>query len=200
QRGQCTKLRYAAMVAACLAYLAQRQGDSVGLYAYSASLKACLPPQRRIDGIQRVFSELQRVGAEGTADHALALSFVADHLRRRGLVVLISDLQGAEDHLEQAIRRIRFAHHDCIVLQILDPDELELPFSRTVCFVDSETGQEITTAPELIAEGYRAAMRGFLERVRRICLSQQTDYLLVPSSENLGNLLAAYLHRREALT
>lgn len=200
ERSVCNKLRYAAMLTASLAYLAQRQGDSVGLYTYAEDLKAVLPPGRRVDGIRRVFTELQRLTSGGVADHGKALNIVAENMRRRGIVVLISDFHRAEDDLVKLIRRFRFAHHDCIVFQVLDRDELDLPFARTVCFVDSEHDDEITTAPELIRGGYESAMADFLERVKRACLSQQADYLLVPTSENLGNLLAAYLHRREALS
>ena len=200
RRSACGKLRYASMVAACLAYLAQRQGDSVGFYAYGDALRVGLPPGRRIDGVQRVFTELHRLSASGTADHASALHFAAENMRRRGIVVLISDLHGAEDELESLIRRFRFAHHDCIVFQILDRDELDLPFGHTVRFVDSETEAELTTAPDLIRDSYIGAMDRFLEAVRNACLAQQADYLLVPTTEDLGNLLAAYLHRREAMS
>jgi uncharacterized protein (DUF58 family) len=187
------------MLAACLAYLARRQGDSVGFCAYSEALTAWVPPGRHHDGAQRVFTELQRLTAGGVANHRAALHFVAESLRRRGLVVIISDFHGFEDDLEALVRRLRFAHHDCLAFQILDRDELDLPFGRTVRFVDSEGGRELTTAPDLVRSGYERSMQGFLDRVRNTCLGQQVDYLMVPTSEVLGNLLAAYLHRREAL-
>lgn len=199
QRSVCSKLRYAAMVAACLTYLARRQGDSVGFCAYAEDVKVWLPPARHHDGAHRVFRELQRLRPEGVADHRKALHFVADTLTRRGLVVLISDFHDLEDGLDPLMRRLRSAHHDGIAFQVLDRDELDLPFKRTVRFVDCEDEQELTTAPDLIRAGYERAMNGFLEQVRGVCLSQQVDYLLVPTSENLGNLLAAYLHRREAI-
>jgi len=199
QRSVCGKLRYAAMAAACLAYLARRQGDSVGLCTYADGITSWLPPARHHDGAQRVFTELQRLKAGGIADHGKALNFVAESLTRRGLVVLVSDFHELEDGLESFVRRLRFAHHDAIAFQVLDRDELDLPFGRTVRFVDSEGGQEVTTAPDLIRNGYTQAMNAFLEQIRGACLSHQVDYLLVPTSENLGNLLAAYLHRREAI-
>jgi uncharacterized protein (DUF58 family) len=198
-RSLCTKLRYGAMLAAALVYLARRQGDSVGFCAYADRVTAWVPPARHRDGAQRVFTELQRLTPHGKADHRTALQHVAESLRRRGLVVLISDFHDAEDDLAQWVRRWRCAHHDCIALQVLDRDELDLPFSRTLRFVDSEDGPEVTTAPDLIRSGYERAMRAFVDRVRDACLAHQVDYLMVPTSENVGKLLAAYLHRREAL-
>jgi uncharacterized protein (DUF58 family) len=200
ERSHCSKLRYGAMLAACLAYLARRQGDGVGLCTYAQGPSAWIAPGPHRGGAQRVFAELQRLTAAGVADHGAALHFVAEGLRRRGLVVLISDFHGLEDGLEALVRRLRFAHHDCLAFQILDRDELDLPFGRTVRFVDSEADQELTTAPELVRSGYQRAMQGFLERIRGTCLGQQVDYLMVPTTEALGSLLAAYLHRREALT
>lgn len=198
-RSLCSKLRYGAMLAAALAYLARRQGDSVGFCAYAETIRAWVPPARQRDGAQRVFTELQRLSAQGVADHGTVLHHVAENLRRRGLVVLISDFHGLEEELGSIVRRLRFAHHDCIALQILDRDELDLPFGRTVRFVDSEDGPELTTAPDLVREGYERAVQGFVNRVRETCLAHQVDYLMVPTSEHVGNLLAAYLHRREAL-
>jgi len=82
---------------------------------------------------------------------------------------------------------------------VLDPDELDFPFARTKRFVDSETGAEIVTAPELVQQGFVKAMTEFLEKIRLACLELQADYLRAPTSDNLGNMLAAYLHRRESL-
>ncbi len=198
-RSLCSKLRYGAMLAAALAYLARRQGDSIGFCAYAENLTAWIPPARHRDGAQRVFTELQKLRAQGVADHRTVLHHVVETLRRRALVVLISDFHGLEEELGSVLRRVRFAHHDCIAFQILDRDEIDLPFNRTVRFVDSESGPELTTAPDLVRDGYQRLMKGFTDRVRETCLGQQVDYLMVPTSEDVGNLLAAYLHRREAL-
>ena len=197
-RSACTKLRYASMLAACLAYLAQRQGDSVGLYAYGENLRVAVEPGRRVDGVQRIFTELQRLSPAGIADHAAACHFAAENMRRRGIVILISDFHEVETDLEALIRRFRFAHHDCLVFHVLDRDELDLPFGQTVRFIDSETEAEMVTAPDLIRDGYREAVESFLARVRGACLAQQADHLLVPTTEDLGHMLAAFLHRREA--
>jgi hypothetical protein len=150
--------------------------------------------------LQRVLTELHRIDPGGVADHAGAFGFAAEHLRRRGLVVIISDFHGIEDELAGYLRRFRFAHHDCVVIQVLDPDEKDLPFQRSTRFVDSEGAGEIVTWPERVRGSYRQSMERFLARVRVACLEQQADYLLLSSSDELGNMLAAYLHRRESLT
>ena len=199
ERAPCTKFKYACMIAACIAYLAARQGDKVGFYAYNEKLTSCITSGQRMGGLQRILTELHRLSPSGPAEHAGVLGGVAETLRRRGVVVFISDLLGAEDALPEILKRFRFAHHECIVFQTLDPDELDFDFSRTTRFVDSETRAEIVTAPELVRDSFTKAMDDFLEKVRLACLALQVDYLKVCTSDDLGNMLAAYLHRREAL-
>lgn len=199
RRAACSKLQYGCMIAASLAYLASRQGDNVGLYAYGDRLMASVPPGRRTGGLQRVMTELQRLRPSGVADHESTLNLVGEKFRRRGLVVTISDMHGLEGSLARHIKRFRFAHHDCIVFQVLDDDELDLPFHRTTRFVDSETSAQTATAPDLIRAGYQHSVSEFVSAIREACLSERADYLLARTSDHLGNLLAAYLHRREAL-
>jgi hypothetical protein len=114
-------------------------------------------------------------------------------------VVLISDLHGAEDALPALLKRFRFARHECVVFQVLDPDELDLDLGRTTRFVDSESAAEITTYPPLAQTRYVTAMNAFLDKVRLDCLELEADYLLAATADNLGNMLAAYLHRRKGL-
>ena len=187
------------MLAACLAYLATRQGDSVGFCAYSDDVLSSISPNRHGGGLQRILTELHRLRPRGAADHARALGHLAENLRRRGVVVVLSDLLGAEDALGRMLKRFRFQHHDCVVIQVLDPDELDFPFTQTTRFRDSESADEVLTAPGMVRRHYRQAMAAFLESCRLTCLELQVDYLQVASNENLGNILAAYLHRREAL-
>jgi len=199
-RAACTKFRYTCMMAACLAYLANRQGDNISLYIYGDDLKTAIHPGRRTGGLQRILNEIQKAVPEGVANHQKALNVVGDNFRRRGLVVWLSDFHGAENDLPALLRRFRFRHHETVVFQTLDNDELDLPFNRTTRFVDSETQDEIATAPEIIRTEYSRAMSAFVANVRETCLGHQCDYLLVRTADHLGNMLAAYLHRREALT
>ena len=198
-RAACSKFRYACMAAACLAYLAARQGDNVGLYAYHDRLESSLHPGHRTGGLRRLLAELHRLKPGERANHRFAFDYLAEHLNRRGLVVILSDLLEAEDILPGILRRLRFAHHDCIVLHILDQDEIDFPFTRTTRFVDSETNHEVVTAPELARDAFLQGMARSVESVRLACLEQQVDYLRISSADDLGNTLAAYLHRREAL-
>ncbi len=196
-RAACSKLRYACMAAACLAYLARRQGDLVGLYAYREDLVCGLRPAQRTGQLEQLFVALARLEPAGTADLARAVSFVTEHLRRRSLVVLLSDFIGVEDRLPALLRQIRAAHHDCVVFQVLDPDEVDFPFREPAEFLDSESDRRVVTAPEQTRNAYLGRLHAFLDQVRLAALAQQTDYQLLPTQQSLGGVLAAYLHCRE---
>lgn len=199
QKAACSKFRYAAILAACLAYLARSQGDQVGLFVYSDTLKIATPPGNSAGSLPKILSELEQIKPGGIADHALAMRQTEEFLSRRSLLVWLSDFQGFEEQLGKALRRFRFSGHDGLVCQVLDDDELTLPFNETLRFVDSENNREITTTAGLVREVYQKRLNSFLSRTRKHCLDQQTDYLLAPSSENIGYLLSAWLHKREGL-
>ncbi len=195
-RAACTKLRYGAMVAASLLYLASRQGDNIGLHAYGERLHCGIPAGHNGGQLQRLLTELQRLRPGGQSRHPAFLPYIAESLRRRGVVVLISDFLEADDTIGPLLRRFRFAGNECIVVHVLDPDEQDLPFPATTRFIDSESAAEIITAPPTVRADYIAAMKAFQERLRRVCFDAQSDYLPCPTSADIGITLAAYLHRR----
>lgn len=195
----CSKYRYGAMVAACLAYLAGRQGDNVGFFAYNDRLRSHVDPERRTGHLQRIATELTRIRPESGARHEHCLSYVAEAVRKRGMVVLITDLLEAADVMEPVLKRLRYAQNDCIVIQVLDPDERDLPFGMTTRFIDSESGEQVVTYPPAVRQDYRHAMEAFLERVHDMCLDLRIDHVLTDSKQELGSVLAAYLHRRGAV-
>ncbi|NLZ64604.1 MAG: DUF58 domain-containing protein [Lentisphaerae bacterium] len=195
----CSKFRYAALLAACLAYLAYHQGDQVGLFAYGSEMQCLLPPGESSGGLARVLAALENCRPSGRAEHGAAWQQVNEMLPRRSMLVWLSDFHEFESQLGRTLQQFRFAGHDCLACQILDQDELTLPFQETLSFIDSESNQEITTTVHLVREKYRQRMQDFLDSTRRQCLDTRTDYLLASTSDNLGYLLAAWLHKREAL-
>ncbi len=195
----CSKLRYAAMVAACLAYLANRQGDNVSLLVYRDEAVSFLPPEHRTQQLNRVLVELARVQPGGEADHASAFAVLESRIRNRGLVVLLSDMLESESILPRRMGRLRLLHCDCIGVQILDPDEIALPRRPTARFEALEGSGEVLTSPSAVAEQYDAQMGTFLNTLRRNFFQAHVDCLQLATREHLGHALAAYLHHREKL-
>ncbi|MBO4528059.1 MAG: hypothetical protein J5743_10555, partial [Victivallales bacterium] len=115
-----------------------------------------------------------------------------------GLMVLMSDFHGFEDQLAKHLRMLRFGHRDAMLFQILDHDEILLPFNEATNFADSETDERIAATPSLVAEEYNQRMARFIESVRSDCLNTQTDYLLADTSQSIENALSAFLNHRKA--
>ena len=199
-RAPCDKLRYACMTAAALAYLASRQGDNVALYAYNDHVREVVEPGHRAGHLQRVFHALTRLRAEGRADHEQVLNAVLHHMRNRGVVVFLSDMLEAEETLPPLLRQLRFAHCDALGMQVLDPDELDLPQPRATRYLDAEAeGREIITHAPAVRANYAREMNAYLERLRTGLASARVDYLRLLTHDSLGHSLARYLHKREAL-
>lgn len=196
----CSKFLYAAMLAACFANLARTQGDKPGIFVYADSVISATPNGQRTPELRTLLSVLENITPAGQTKLMDAIPQAENYLGpKRGLLILISDLWDDTERLTAITRRLRFAMRDCIVCQVLDNDEIELPFLDSRRFLDSESGASITTAPAVIRERYTADMQAFIQKTRLLCLSNQADYLLARTSEPIGDCLAAFLHRRETL-
>lgn len=196
-RNGVSKLHYAKILAACIAYLVQRQGDNVGFFAYSDKLHTGVEPGHKSGQIHRICAELSTLKAAGTCDHRVVLNYLGESFNRRGLIVMISDFLDTDTDMLQGLRRFRFSHHDCIMFQIMDDDELDFKFTDTVRFVDSESGEEIITSPDVVREQYQERVGTYIEELRTFCTRSNIDYHQLRSSQPLATGLAAYLTRRE---
>lgn len=191
-----SKLAYARMLAACLAYLMHRQGDQVGLFAYGDTLKTAIPPSRQSGHLPRLCAELEKLRAGGESRPETVLRQLSEHFDRRGLVIFISDLWDSGAGLFRDLKRFRVQHHDCLMLQVLTPDEVDFKFEGTVRFVDSETASEIVTAPETVRADYQQAVGEWLAEVQRFARQSELDYQRLMTNEPLATALGHYLNRR----
>ena len=193
------KLWYAKHLAASLALILLRQGDGVGLTAFHDHVVTRVAPRggrRQWNELARTLQSLDAVGqtsAEG------ALRDVAVRLRRRGLVVLLSDMLVARDETLTALKFLRHHGHEVLVLHLLDPGERELPSAADVRFFDPETGQELLVSVADVRNEYREAVGQALQEWRRELKPQGIDYEVVETDRPLGVALRAYLRKRERL-
>jgi len=195
----CPKWKYAAMIAAALAYLAKRQGDNFGLYIYNDKLREGVAASNRVGHFQRVLAALMRSKPSGQAKHEVAFDYLFRSLRRRGIVVLISDMLESRDTLPPLLKRMQTAGCECLAVQVLDSDELTLPFEKTTQFIGLEDGVRILTNPASIRADYIQAMEAYQSQLKLAIINAEVGYLQCVSSESLGNSLAAYLHQRESM-
>jgi uncharacterized protein (DUF58 family) len=192
-----SKYQYAALLAGCFTYLTRRQGDRAGLFVYNQEPMYATHRGEPCPDLHQLIKIFEGIAPAKSANHTRALDEAEGFLgAKRGMVILLSDLWGAEDQLEGIIRRLRFEQRDVIVCHILDNDELELPFDNTTRFIDSENGDSIVTAPPVIRDRYRESLQKHLDTMRTLCLNNQADYLLADTSHPFADCLAAYLNKR----
>jgi uncharacterized protein (DUF58 family) len=192
--GRMTKLAYGTTLAAALAYLLLRQGDAAGLGVFDESFRFSVPAAHQLAHLERLFGKLEDLAAGGETDLAAVLADLGRHIRRRSLVVVISDLMGDAAGVARALRYIRSRHHEVIVLQVLDPDEIRFPYEGERSFVHLENGERVPADAGAIAREYRRAfdrfLAGYTSAFRQAGIAYHRVTTEVPLDAALGRCLA----------
>lgn len=191
-----TKIEYARRIAGAIAYLALLQGDAVGLTCIAGGVVRNIPPRRNPAHLSAVFDLLQSARPKGETQLPAALDELAETVRQRALVVIVSDLFVEPEALRRSFEHLRFRKHDVAVFHLLDPLELEFDFRRPMRFVDLEGGPSIFAEPNVIAARYLAAVREYLDRLKQIVLESAVDYHRVSLSDDYERVLARFLTGR----
>ena len=192
-----SKLDYARYLAASLAYFSHGQRDRVGVVTFDADVVDVVPPSLR--HFSQVLHAIDRIepGGEGALEPALAK--VAESIRRRGIVVLISDLYQEPAVIARAMRRMRGRGSDLIVMHVLDPAELEFPFESAASFEDLETGERLPVVPLYLRDRYRELVAAHVAAIKGSMGETGIDYVLFDSSRPLDHALFEYLAGRQRL-
>lgn len=191
-----TKFDYASTLAACLAMLVLRQQDAVGSVMFDSKIRSRVPMRSSQRHLTDILASLENTKPAEKTDLSTVFKDVVQAFPKRGLMVLISDLLGAEESSLKGIETLRRAGHDVMVLHVLDDDELDFPFSDPTRFEGLETPDHLTCNPRALREGYLEALERFLDRVRRACAASKSDYLLVRTSDAPDAVLAKILNDR----
>ncbi|HWF86077.1 MAG TPA: DUF58 domain-containing protein [Vicinamibacterales bacterium] len=192
-----SKLEYASYVAACLAYLAHRQRDRVGIITFDSDIVTHVPPSAKHFDV--VLQTLDRAAAERPGNLAAPLNKMAEHFRRRGLLVLISDFYEEPDAVLDAIKPLRFLGNDLIVFHVLDPAEIEFGFEDASSFEDLESGEQVPVVPESLRAEYRLMIQAHIAALGTKFSEHRIDYTVLNTSEPLDRALFSYLSSRERL-
>lgn len=192
-----TKLTYARALAACLAYLASRQRDRIGLTTFDHALVTRIPPSAK--HLDLVLHALDRAEATRPGAIARVLTAQQDLGRRRGLVVLISDAYEAPDVLAAAVRPFCAQGHDLVVFHLLDPQEVDFAFDDATVFEDLESGERHPVHSDAARDAYRQRIRAHIADLSRHLLGMGADYVQVTTAQPLDAALAHYLGSRAAV-
>ena len=201
------KFDYARYLAAALAYLLARQQDAVGLVAFDRQVVEYLPARGGLGHLENILLSLERLQVGDVTRIDGPLHQVAEKIRKRGLVVLISDLQPYEgedwaaqlDEMARGLAHLRFNGHEVLVFHLLDRGEIDFPFGGAVRFVDPETGAEVITAPERIRATYLEQMEAFVRDLEEVCAQCGAEYAQLATDQPLDYALSSYLATREKL-
>lgn len=193
-----TKFDYACTLAASLAYLILRQQDAAGLVTFSSRIDSIIPPMAKRDYLSQIVQSLEQRRPAGETDVGKILEEIAGQIKRRGIVILISDLLDEPGQILKGLRLFRFKGNDVIVFHILDQAEIDLPFDGNILFEDLEAADlNVIADPRAIRQTYRQVVEEFTGRIRKECHESSIDYQLISTSTPLDRALASYLSWRE---
>jgi uncharacterized protein (DUF58 family) len=195
-----SKYQYATRLAACLAYLMLGQQDSVGLVTFDTKVRRYIPPRSRVSHLRVLLDELEKSRPGGETELGRVFHDLVPNLHRRGLLVIISDLFGDVTSLLKALAHFRHAHHEILIFQIWDRDELEFPFKSWTQFESLETaGVKHLLDPALLRQAYLANLQKFRDELTRGCRRHKIDLAPFATDQPYAEALAVYLNRRRAL-
>lgn len=196
---QVSKIEYASTLVAALSYLMMKQQDAVGLTLYADKILQYLPPKATRQYLQEIFKSLVNIEPSDKTNTAKCLNSVAEKIKRRGLVIIVSDLFDNVDSIIKSLKHFGYQKNEVIVFQILDPLEKSFAFGRDAIFKDMETEEEMTTQPYQIQKAYKAAMEEFVGKIKTECLNSNIDYNLVETSAPFDKALLSYIQKRSKL-
>lgn len=188
-----TKLEYAKRLSASLAYLASQQGDAVGLACVAEKIVHNIPPKRSPAHLKLVFDTLELAAPRGATRLDEILHELAETVRQRALIVILSDFFIEPSILRNCFEHLRFRNHDVAAFHLLDPEELNFNIQRPTRFVDLEGGPAIFAEPSEIADRYHKALTAYLDELRKVVLTTAIDYQRIDIRETYDSVLTRFL-------
>lgn len=197
--GQTSKFEFARELAAAVAYLAHQQQDSVGLVIYDDQVRRWLPAKGGNRHIRHFLDALGGHEPCGRTDTGKALEALAEGMARRGLVLMLSDLLDAPEAVLRALAHFRRRGHDVVLVQVLDPAELDLPFDGVTDFIDMETGERLEADAALVRRAYCEAIGTAIDGIRARCGALRVDFRIATTDRTAADFLTELLADRRRL-
>jgi len=188
-----TKIEYARRLAGAVSYLAIQQGDAVGLTCVADEMVQNIPPRRNPAHLTHVFDILEKMEPKGDTQLVSVLHELAETIRQRALMIVISDFFVEPELLSGCFEHLRFRKHDVTAFQLLDPVELDFEFQRPTRFLDMEGGPAVFTEPNEIVDRYHKAIQSYLQDLRQIVLKNAIDFHRVSIDESYEQVLMRFL-------
>ena len=197
--GEIDKLSYGAYLASALTYLLIRQNDAVGLVLFDKEVRQYIPPKAHPTQYRRILQALDGIKSGGETDVGAVLHEAAERTKRRGLIIVISDLIDNEESIASGLQHFRHNNHEVIVFHTLDDAELTFPYDRLTRFKDMEGAGRVTANPKSLRRRYLERIQAFTEKIKHDCFERKISYNLASTTEPYDRFLAAYLDKRSRI-
>jgi uncharacterized protein (DUF58 family) len=195
-----TKYRYATILAASLAYLLTRQQDAVGLALFDEQVRTFMPARLKASYLREMLRILQQTEPSNKTKTQASLRLILERIKRRGLVIVISDFLDEPDEIITSLKLMRNAGHEVIAFQVLDPIERTLALSASDATIfDVETGESIKTQPYQMQESYKQAFEEFLATLNHSLAAERIDHLVMETTTPFDRALIEYFYKRQMM-
>ncbi|MEO8268289.1 MAG: DUF58 domain-containing protein [Aureliella sp.] len=196
-RSMVSKHQFAVRLAACLSTLLIKQQDAVGLATLDSKIRAVIPPRSTTSHLRLIYETLVHSRCSAETSLGAALEQASVQLRRRGILILISDCFDSVDSLLAALRTYRHSGSEVVVFQIWDRDELDFPFHARTQFRSLENNaKQHLIDPNALRKGYLERLQAFRQQLSLGLARERMEYVPCVTDQDLGDLLTAYIGRR----
>ncbi len=194
-----TKLQYGCYLAASLAYLMSFQQDAVGLITHDTTVRDHIPPRQGPAHLRTLLEVLDQTRPTGETGLSAIFNQLAEMIKRRALVVVLSDLFDDPVKLLESLQHFRHKKHEVIVLHMLDPAEMEFPFDDITCVEDAETHRMVHGDARALRKAYLEEFTKFANTMRIGCEGARIDYAVARTDQPFAQFLSNYLARRQKM-
>jgi uncharacterized protein (DUF58 family) len=193
------KLTYSLQLAAALTFLMIKQRDAVGLVGFDEKINTYIPPRSAISHLHILLKQMENLQASEKTNIADTLHQMAERIKRRGLIILISDLIDNPSDILAGLKHFRHNKHEIIAFHVLDPRERDFAFPLEAIFKDMETGEQINTLPWQVRDDYQKVVAQVIDDFSRQCRMSNIDYVPIDTATTYDYALFAYLNKRARL-
>ncbi|WP_435016664.1 DUF58 domain-containing protein [Tundrisphaera sp. TA3] len=191
-----SKMQYAQFVASALGYMVLRQQDSVGMATFDDAVRRFVRPSGQPSHLKELLRVMDVTPARDKSDLGMVFNDLAERFKKRGVVVILSDLLDEVPRILAGLKHFRHRRHEVIVFHILDPAEVDFPFRETTLFRGMEGLPDVLADPHALRRAYQDELRTYLNDLKRGCQSIDIDYVPLRTDQDLDGPLTSYLAMR----
>ena len=191
-----SKLEYAQRAAAALAYLVLHQQDSVGLVTFDSEIRRLVRASSNPSHLKDILQVMEQTTAERKTSTGPIFHGLAERLKKRGIVIVLSDLFDDVDSMMTGLKHLRHRRHEVVLMHVLDPAEVDFPFDQITQFRGLERLADVLVEPRALRAAYLAEFDRYVRKLKTGCRAQGIDYLPMRTDQSLEVTLSSYLASR----